>query len=94
MRVSEIPYKLIKDHCGISGKDSDELIDLYKPAAIAFICAYTALTEEELDEHSDISYAFLAVINEMFNVRSFTVEIDTINPMAAQILDSHRRNLL
>lgn len=94
MRISEVSDKVIKDHCGISGDDSDALIGVYKSAAIAKICAYTALAEAELDEHEDITYAFLALIDEMFSVREMTVEIDTINPMAAQILDSHRRNLL
>ena len=94
MRISEVTDRIIKDHCGISGDDSDALISVYKSAAVAKICAYTALTEEELDEHEDITYAFLALIDEMFSVREMTVEIDTINPMAAQILDSHRRNLL
>lgn len=96
MRISETTDQIVKDHCGISDNDPDKLalIGVYKSAAIAKICAYTALTREELDEHEDITYAFLAIVDEMFSVRSMTVEIDTINPMAAQILDSHRRNLL
>ena len=96
MRISETTVETIKAHCGISGNDKDtlNLIEVYKSAAIAKICAYTALTREELDEYEDITYAFLALIGEMFSVREMTVEIDRINLMAAQILDSHRGNLL
>lgn len=94
MKISEISDDILKQHCGISGSDSDALLDVYRKAATAEICAYTALSETELDEHEDISYAFLALVCEMFSTREMTVEIDKLNPMAAQILNSHRRNLL
>lgn len=94
MRISEITDGIIKDHCGISGNDSDALIGVYRSAAIAEICAYTALSPDELDDHEDISYAFLALVCEMFSMREMTVELDKLNPMAEQILNSHRRNLL
>lgn len=94
MRVSEVTDDIIKDHCGISGDDSDALIAVYKGAAISEICSYTGFSREELDEHEDITYAYLAIVAEMFSVREMTVEIDRLNPMAAQILNSHRRNLL
>lgn len=94
MKISGVTNELIKEHCGISGDDSDGLLEIYKRAAIAQICAYTALSEEQLDELEDVAYAFLALVCEMFSVRDMTVEIDKLNPMAKQILDSHRRNLL
>lgn len=94
MRVSDVTDEIIKDHCGVSGNDSDALIAVYKEAAISEICGYTALSREELDEYEDITYAFLTTVAEMFAVREMTVEIDRLNPMAAQILNSHRRNLL
>ncbi len=94
MKISEITDGIIKDHCGISGDDSDALISVYRSAAIAEICTYTALSPSELDDHEDISYAFLALVCEMYSTREMTVELDTLNPMAAQILNSHRRNLL
>lgn len=94
MKISEVTDEIIKDHCGISGGDSDGLIAVYKGAAIAEICAYTGLSSEALDDHEDITYAYLAIVAEMFSVREMTVEINRLNPMAAQILDSHRRNLL
>ena len=94
MKISGISDELIKEHCGISGSDSDELIAVYKSAAIAQICAYTGLTAEELDGLEDVAYAFLAIVGEMFSVREMTVEITDLNPMAKQILESHRRNFL
>ncbi len=94
MKVSEVTADTIKDHCGISGEDSNGLIEVYKAAAISEICGYTALSADELDNYEDITYALLALIGEMYTVREMTVDIDKINPMAAQILGSHRRNLL
>ena len=94
MRISEVPDSLIKEHCGISGSDSDALIGVYRQAAVSEICGYTGLTYDELDEYEDITYAFLALVCEMFSTREMTVDVNTLNPMAEQILDSHRRNLL
>lgn len=94
MKISEVTDEIIKEHCGISDNDSDELLDIYRSAAIAEICGYTALSRDKLDEYEDITYAFLALVCEMFSTREMTVELDKLNPMAAQILDSHRRNLL
>ena len=94
MKISDITIDLIKEHCGISGDDSNALIEVYKDAALAQICAYTGLTAAELDGLEDIAYAFLAIVGEMFSVREMTVEITDLNPMAKQILESHRRNFL
>ncbi len=94
MRISGVTDEMIKEHCGISGNDSDGLLAIYKDAALGFMTAYTGLSAEQLDELPDAVYAYLAIVCEMFETREMTVEIDKLNPMAAQILNSHRRNLL
>ena len=35
MKISDITIDLIKEHCGISGDDSNALIEVYKSAALA-----------------------------------------------------------
>lgn len=94
MKISGVTDEMIKDHCGISGNDSDGLLTIYKSAALGFMTAYTALSADELDELPDAAYAYLAIVCEMYKTREMTVEPDNLNPMAAQILNSHRRNLL
>lgn len=94
MKISEVELGTIKDHCGISGSDSDGLLEIYKAAAAQQISGYTGLTAEEMDELPDLTYAYLALVCEMFNSRTVTVEIDKVNPMAMQIMNSHCVNLL
>ncbi|MBD5112125.1 MAG: phage gp6-like head-tail connector protein [Ruminococcaceae bacterium] len=94
MKISEVTREIIKDHCGISGDDSDGLLDVYGEAAKTQICGYTGLSLEELDDFPDLVYAYLAIVGEMFSAREITVESDKINPMAKQIMDLHRVNLL
>lgn len=94
MKISSVTDEIIKEHCGISGSDSDALIAVYKDAAVAWICAFTGLSAEQLDEFGDVAYAFLAIVAEMFTTREMTVDTDKLNPMAVQILSAHRRNFL
>lgn len=94
MKISEVTREIIKDHCGISDNDSDGLLDVYREAAVLQISGYTGLSREELDDHPDLAYALLAIVGEMFTTRDMRVEYDKLNPMAKQIMDLHRVNLL
>ncbi len=94
MKISEVSLNLIKDHCGVSGNDSDELLGIYRDAAAKQISDYTGLSSEEMDEFPDLVYPLLAIIGDMFNSRAMTVDNDKLNPMAVQIMNLHCRNFL
>jgi uncharacterized phage protein (predicted DNA packaging) len=94
VKLSEIPISTVKDHCGISGADSDGLIEIYIAAAKKQISDYTGHSIEDLDNYEDIPYAFLAIVCEMYSYRTMTVDVDKLNPMAAQIMNMHCVNLL
>ena len=94
MKISEVSLSLIKDHCGISGSDSDELLEVYRAAAVRQIADYTGISEEGLDEFPDLVYPFLAIIGDMFNNRTMAADSDKLNPMAEQIMNLHCRNFL
>lgn len=94
MKISEVTREILKDHCGISGDDSDDLLDVYSDVAIHQICDYTGLSQEGIDDFPDLVYAYLALVGEMFSTREMRVEFDKLNPMAKQIMDLHRVNLL
>ena len=94
MKLSGISREQIKDFCGISGDESDEVLDIISAGSRAFICGYTGLSEEEADEREELSMAFLVLVNEMFTNRTLSVDGANINPFARQILDMHRTNLL
>ncbi len=94
MKISEVSLNLIKDHCGVSGNDSDELLNIYKEAAAKQISDYTGLSPKEMDGFPDLVYPYLAIIGDMFNSRTMTADSDKLNPMAVQIMNLHCRNFL
>ena len=65
---------------------------MLKDGAVAYVSSYTKLSKEKLDEHEDLTIAVLIIIAEMFENRTFTVESDSINPIAKSILDLHDHN--
>lgn len=65
---------------------------MLKDGAVAYVSSYTKLSKEKLDEYEDLTIAVLIIIAEMFENRTFTVESDSINPIAKSILDLHDHN--
>ena len=43
MKISEVSLSVVKAHCGISGEDSDELLEVYMAAAKKLAADYTGL---------------------------------------------------
>lgn len=71
MKVSEVTPEIIRDYCGISDNESDEILPALMSAAVSFIKNNTGLTAEEIDEHEDITYAYMVLVNEMFTAREY-----------------------
>ncbi len=94
MKVSEITLETVKDYCGVSGSDSDALLNGYMAAAKGFICGYTGLNAEQADEHEEFSVAFLCLVNDMHTNRTRTVDKAELNPTVEQILAMHSVNYL
>jgi hypothetical protein len=63
-------------------------------AAIAYCVGYTGLTNEELDNHEDITIAVLTLISDMWDNRSMTVDRANINRVVDTILGMYCINLL
>lgn len=94
MKLSEVSLSVIKAHCGVSGDDSDELLNVYSDAAKKLVQDYTGLSPEELDEFPDITVAFLNMVNEMYSQRLVMTSGTQMNEFQRQILDMHSVNLL
>lgn len=76
-------------------EDADkDLLEIQRAAAIAYCKDYTGLSEDELDEHEDITIAVLALIADMWDNRSMTVGQSNPNKTAETILGMHGINLL
>ena len=96
MKVSEVELETVKDYCGISDDDSDEILAALMPAASAFIRNYTGLNAEQVDALDEMSYAYMVLVNDMFTHREWSTDKlrQSMNPCAKTILDMHSHNLV
>lgn len=98
MKVKDITEESLKDYIGVSYDDDDIIIEILKDAAFAFISSYTGMSEEEIYEADDIAYAYMCIINEMYEKRNYTAEQrssavkSALNPCVKTILDMHSKN--
>ena len=81
MKVSEVTLQYLVD---------------YAKQAVAQIKSYTGLTEEELDQHEDITQALVLLIMDAFDNRNLYIEgkASNINKAVESILSMHSINLL
>jgi hypothetical protein len=63
-------------------------------AATAYMCKYTGLTMEQLDESSDLVIALFVLAQDMYDNRALYVDSANVNRMVQSILDMHSVNLL
>lgn len=63
-------------------------------AATAYVCKYTGLTSEQLDESQDFVQVLLVLCQDMYDNRALYVDSANVNRMVQSILDMHSVNLL
>lgn len=82
---------------GISGRYGDRRQygdSGYEKAAVEFCKGYTGLTEEQLDEHEDITIVVLMLIADMYDNRQLQVDKNVMNKTAETILGMYCINFL
>lgn len=98
MKVSELSLSEICDYCRIIEDDltaaEETTLNALKKAAVSYCVNYTGLTEEELDEHEDITIAVLTLIGDMYDNRQRYVDKSHINRTTETILGLHNYNLI
>lgn len=96
MKLSEITVKDLISYAREDEEDQ-EVINTFNTillASKAFIKNYTGLTVEEMDQKEDLIIVLMALSNEMYENRMFTIENDKVNPVIKALLDMHSVNLL
>jgi len=95
MKVSEITIQDVARYLRIDD-DADETTALQPilDAAIDYVKATTALTIEELDEHSDIAVAVMVLCQDMYDNRAMYVDKGNANRVVTAILHMHRQNFV
>lgn len=94
MKPSQMTAQTVRKYLGRTSNDEDELIEIAMSSAKAFILGYTGLDENQLDEHEDITIAYLCLTESMYVDREMIVDSTNLNPTVKQILDMHCVNLL
>ncbi len=97
MRVSDVTLQNVMDFLRIDlpTEIEETEISAMMTAALNYIVGYTGLTEEEIDEHEDITIAYQVLIADMFDQRNNQIEKPTyVNRTVQSILSLYRVNLL
>ena len=96
MKINEVTNDFIKEYIN-APFESDEIIEVLKATALHTIVGYTGLRiDDELQAKEDLTIAYLSIICQMYDNRSFTSpnNVISLNPIAESILNMHSVNLL
>lgn len=97
MKVSEVTNIDLAKYVRLDDASDLELNELerMRSGAVAFIKSYTGLTDEEVDEHEDITQVLFILIADMFDNRNYQIDSKSVvNPSVKSILNMHSVNLL
>lgn len=97
MKVSEVTNIDLAKYVRLDDASDLELNELerMRSGAVAFIKSYTGLTDEEVDEHEDITQVLFILVADMFDNRNYQMDSKSVvNPAAKSILNLHSVNLL
>lgn len=97
MTISNVTLQNVLDYLRLDYPTAIEQTEVtaMMTAAKNYIIGYTGLTAEELDEHEDVTIAYLVLIADMFDQRNNQIEKPTyVNKTVQSILSLYRVNLL
>jgi len=95
-KVSEITTQKIADYIKLVNASDGELNELatYLNVAQNFIKNYTGLTDETIDDYSDLVIVVYVLCQDMYDNRSYYVDTNNLNKVVETILGMHCVNLL
>lgn len=94
MKVSEITAGHVAEYLRIDSEDGTDGIRRILAAAKSYICNYTGIPLEEIDNYEEFYTAVMVLCQDMYDNRSYYVERNYVNRTVSTILDMHRRNLV
>ena len=91
MKISEVTVKDLQEYLRV-----DEEIGLSSMllGAKEYIKGYTGLSEEQLDEHEDLTIALYVLVGDMYDNRQYSVNNYNVNQLVLNTLSMHSINLL
>jgi hypothetical protein len=91
--IQEIANYLRLDGDNLIPAEILELTNILNSAR-EFIRAQTGLTDPELDSHADFVIALYILCQHQYDIRSYVIEKDTLNPYITAVLAAHSVNYL
>lgn len=91
--ISDICQQIREEELYLTEEERNYLSVLQK-AAVEYVKSYTALTDEKIDEHEDITIAVLVLISDMYDNRQMYVDKSNVNRVVSTILGMYCENLL
>lgn len=83
----EFNLEFVKDYFKIDYDEEDEMLEEIIEMADSYISTYTDMTIEQAHEHKEVGYAFLLLVDYMYNQRTVVIDPNKINPMLDKILN-------
>lgn len=94
MKISELRPEDVLHFLRLDGTEGDVSPFVLLTAAVSYVRGYTGLTEEEMDEHEDLTVAVLVLCADLYENRMTTVDAGNVNRTVESILGMHCRNLI
>ena len=97
MKLLEVDTATAGMYCNVPDYDEDgrkRLETVVMPAAKARLESYTGMKLAELNEHEEVTVAYLALCSFLYDNRSMVVENDRENEVLDSFLAAYRVNLL
>ncbi|MGK0467145.1 head-tail connector protein [Clostridium sp.] len=93
MKISEVTTETASEYLRLDFEEP--LLPIMLIGAKSYIKAYTGIKEDvDLDSKEDLTLAYLALVSDMYDNRSATVEKDKVNKIVDTILNMYCVNLL
>lgn len=98
MKINEVTTEDLVNYLRLDDPSYIEIseIERMKASAIGYMKDYTGLSEEQLNEHDDLTQALFILVADMFDNRNLYIEgkANNINKSVECILGMHSINLL
>lgn len=95
-KVGEVTIQDLVDYLRITEIDAaqEQVLTTMRAAAINYIVGVTGLTLEALDNYPDLTIALYALVQDMYDNRTYYVDRANISDTVSTILNMYRTNLL
>ena len=96
MKINEVTTEFVLNYLHEDGTDAENLaiVTAAMPAAKAYIIEHTSLTEAEINEYDDLTFAYLIIIEDLYDNRTAYTNNIHANTTLDKILSLHSKNAI